>query len=542
MGILEFNCMTTDVVQTTFYGISNAGHYQSTGTGGYYRNMVLVKSNTSPYSIQTTYWSFLSSYSAQNLSVQNGIPVIAGCAVDSRGVVTYVAAHYIYDPTEPYSNYFTALRYDPAGASDPTLSQGTGSWTKVTLNPAFGPMTVKKISLYFTTSGGVETLNMAIVDDSVSVSDDSIKFGTFDAATATFNPTGRWPMPYMTYGIVQAFLVRGNEMYYQTIGAYSKLSVYSLANVATGTPILLRSYSSPCADSGIQTRLEILQNTLYMICARNYREPINTLAIIKDVTKADSKFEPNTVFNTTIIDVEYFVTIGSSSSTGGHPFALIGRKAGYDPAKLQHSLSLAGPTFGTIEGGVDAIIPEKFGTDPSKTTSGVYPRPTYGGGKGSGAGGSEDGTTAVVIAGKLSVKIIIIIVVASLFVGGGILALLCGCLGGCCIIIKNAITGETPEIGVVKVENLERPEAKRDEAVSSSAGGLSYLVPGQQLPPVNDTQENGLAYLFIENHTALVSSNPVPSNSTRVSAVPLTPLVTGSPPSPSIPRHSRPDN
>ncbi|KAG0280827.1 hypothetical protein BGZ95_008499 [Linnemannia exigua] len=534
--------MTTDVAQTKFYGISNAERYQSTGADGFHRNMVLVKSNTSPYNIHTTSWSFISSYSSLNLSVKSGTPVIAGCAVDSRGVVTYVAAHYIYDPAEPYSKYFTALRYDPAGTLDPTLSQGTGSWTTATLNPTFGPMTVKKISLYYTTVEGVETLNMALVDDPVSVSDDSIIFGVYDTATSTFNPTGRWPMPYMTYGIVQAFLVRGNEMYYQTIGASSKLSVYSLSNVATGTPTLLRSYSSPCADSGIQTRLAILQNTLYMICAHKYREPIDTLSIIKDVTKADSKFEPSTIFNTTIIDVEYFVTIGSNNaSIGGQPFALIGRRAGYDPAKLQYSLLLAGPKFGIIEGGVDAIIPENFGTDDSKTTSGVYPRPTHGGdggSGGSGGSGGEDGTNVVVVIGKLPVKIIIIIVVAALFVGCGILALLGKYLGGCCIIIKNAITGETPEIGVVKVENLELPETKQDDTAGSGADGLSYLAPDQQQPPA---QDNGLAYLLIENQTAPASYNHVPPSSTPVSAVPLTPSVTDSPPSPSIPRHSRPD-
>ncbi|KAF9906127.1 hypothetical protein EC991_000923 [Linnemannia zychae] len=524
MGILAFNCVATDVAQTTFYGISNAERYGFTGTGGFYRSMVLAKSNANPTNVMTTNWSFLSSYSAENLSVSGGIPVVAGCAVDSRGVVTYVAAHYSYDATQPYSKYFTALRYDPAGTSDPTLSQGIGSWTVVTLNPAFGQMTARKISLHYNTIGGVETLNIAIMDDSIVTSDDSIVFGTYDAATATFNPTGRWAMPPLTYGNMDAFLLRGNELYYHTVGFNAKLSVYSLGNVASGTPVLLHEYSAPCSEIGGQTRMALLQNTIYMVCAKKYLEPINTLAIMKDVTKPDSKFEPNTAFTTTIVDFDYFVAIGSSNtSTGGQPFGLIGKKAGYNLSKLQYSLPLAGQALGTIIGGVDAIIPEKFGIDPTTTTTrSAYPYPTSGGG---GSGSDGGGNTVVVVAGKLPVKIIIIIVVAALFVGGGILAFCCGCIGGCCIVIKNAITGETPEIGVAKVQGLEVQEAKRDEAVGPSTDGLTYPVLGQQQP---STQDNGLAYLFIENQTAPEPSESAPAYSTPVMIYesPLTPPVT----------------
>ncbi|KAF9132457.1 hypothetical protein BGW39_000094 [Mortierella sp. 14UC] len=253
---------------------------------------------------------------------------------------------------------------------------------------------------------------------------------------------------------MDAFLLRGNKLYYHTAGYNVKLSVYSLDNVASGTPVLLREYTSvPCFEIGVQTRMALLQNTFYMICAQKY------------------------------------------------------------------SLPLAGPALGTIDGGVDAVIPEKFGINPATATTGsVYLRPTYGGGGngGSGGGGSNSGSdnggsTVVIVAVKFPVKIIIIIVVAAQFVGGAILALFYSCIGSCCNIIKNAITGETPEIGVANVKALGVPEAKRNKAVGPRTGGPTYPVFDRQQP---SAQDNGLAYLFIDNQPAPPSSNPAPSYST----------------------------
>lgn len=156
--------------------------------------MVLAKSNANPSSVMNTNWSFLSSYSSKSLSIAGGIPTVAGCAVDSRGVVTFVAAHYLYDATKPYSAYITALRYDPAGVADPALSQGTGSWSTLALNPAFGQILIEKLSLWYTTVTGVETLNIALTDKLSPTRNDTVHFGTFDAATMTFHPTGKWVM------------------------------------------------------------------------------------------------------------------------------------------------------------------------------------------------------------------------------------------------------------------------------------------------------------------------------------------------------------
>lgn len=194
MGILKFDCMTTNPAATIFYGVTNADSYGGYTAGGWNKNMVLVKSNANPSSITNTNWAFVSSYSSKSLSIASGIPTVAGCAVDSRGVVTFVAAHYVYDATKPYSEYITALRYDPAGVADPALSQGTGSWSTLTLNPAFGQMLIGKLSLWYTTVIGVETLNIALTDIPTPSGNDSVHFGTFDATTMTFNPTGKWVM------------------------------------------------------------------------------------------------------------------------------------------------------------------------------------------------------------------------------------------------------------------------------------------------------------------------------------------------------------
>ena len=195
MGILGFDWMTTDMASTTFYGLSNTESYSSVYSETYYHHIVLAKSNTNPTSVWTTSWSFLSSYSSKSLSIKNGIPITAGCAVDSRGVVTFVVAHYIFTRTDQYTKYITAVQYNPVGATDPTMSQGVGSWSVLSLNPTSGESTFEKIWLYYsTTVTGAETLNLAYLTRFTVGSEPSIVIGTFEGATSTFNPTGRWDM------------------------------------------------------------------------------------------------------------------------------------------------------------------------------------------------------------------------------------------------------------------------------------------------------------------------------------------------------------
>ena len=195
MGVLEFDCVTTNAEATTFYGLTNAAiNPNAYGAAANNMNIVLVKSNISPSSVATTNWSFLSSYSSLNLATKNDIPLTAGCAVNSKGVVTFVAAHYMFLPSRPYSEHAVALRWDPLGSLDPMLSQGSGGWSLLTLSPAFGPVTLEKISLYYTTVAGVETLNIAFVDHPTTSKDPSMVFGTYNEATKTFNPTGRWAL------------------------------------------------------------------------------------------------------------------------------------------------------------------------------------------------------------------------------------------------------------------------------------------------------------------------------------------------------------
>lgn len=195
MGVLEFDCVTTNAEATTFYGLTNAAiNRNAYGAAANNMNIVLVKSNISPTSLATTNWSFLSSYSSLNLATKDNIPLTAGCAVSSKGVVTFVAAHYMFLSSRPYSEHAVALRWDPLGSLDPARSQGSGGWSLLTLSPAFGPVTLEKISLYYTTVAGVETLNIAFVDDPTTAKDPSMVFGTYNEATKTFNPTGRWAL------------------------------------------------------------------------------------------------------------------------------------------------------------------------------------------------------------------------------------------------------------------------------------------------------------------------------------------------------------
>ncbi|KAH7052597.1 hypothetical protein BKA57DRAFT_490850 [Linnemannia elongata] len=546
MGILKFDCMTTDPAATTFYGITNTDRYGDSTAGGWYKNMVLAKSNANPSSVMNTNWSFLSSYSSKSLSIAGGIPTVAGCAVDSRGVVTFVAAHYLYDATKPYSAYITALRYDPAGVADPALSQGTGSWSTLALNPAFGQILIEKLSLWYTTVTGVEMLNIALTDKPSPTRNDTVHFGTFDAATMTFRPTGKWVMD----GVLLAALYRGDELYYfRYFGGSAKLDVYSLKNVGTNTPALLRTYqSNSCSQAGSQQQLAILQNTFYMICSKGFNEPLSTLAIIKDVTNANSKFEDGVPFATTVVEISYFIPIGSSNNTaiGGRPIALIQDKQSYRTNKLQYSIALAAPALGSLEGPSDAIIPEKFGYDTASTTYSAFPRLT--GGSGSGGHNTGDDVAAVAIA--LPLKFKLLIAAGAIIVGGGIIYLLVKCCAGCYMISKDVIKGEVPS-GAVTINTLAVPTKKEEKVASSGVGDRTYPVMaerqtstsspyGTPLSPVV-AQDSGLSYLFSDTSAnATQQSTILTIHETGVAASLTTPVLSR-PPSLSIPRHSGPD-
>ncbi|KAF9148832.1 hypothetical protein BG015_009409 [Linnemannia schmuckeri] len=550
MGILDFDCMTTDPASTAFYGLTNAKGYGASKPD-YSYNIVLAKSNTNPISLRTTTWSFASSYSSKSLSIRDGIPTTAGCAVDSRGIVTFIAVHYVFSKTDPYSKYISAVRYDPAGVADPTLSQGTGSWSVMSLNPLFGQSTFEKIWLFNSVVGGVETLNLAYLTRLEAGFQPAIVFGAYDVATATFNPTGRWDMTTLTFGSPMSILFRGSEMYYYATTLQSgvaRLSVYSLTNVGTNVPTLSRAYNTTvCTDISPETRTAILQSTFYVVCSRSYGATLSTMAVLKDTTNPSSTFAPSTTFSTTLKNVDFMVAIGTANATTvtstSPPFLLMQKSESYVKTNLQFSMTLTpGATFAVVEGGADATISQGFGIDPSSSSTDTYPRPTGGTGGSSGGGsGGDGGSTVIVVAGKLSVKIIIIIVVAALVVGGGILFCFFGCIVGCCLGIKESLTGKKSEDGteatVVEVQPDWAQGQKAEEVgvvnTMTGAGAGAYPVmteyqsPDHAVPlsPPSQAQDNGLDYLF---------------TGTSVSATPLAPPVTGSPPSPTIPRHSRP--
>ncbi|KAG0215147.1 hypothetical protein BGX33_001476 [Mortierella sp. NVP41] len=525
MGILIFDCVTTDATATTFYE-------------AWHRNVVLVKSNTNPSTLRDVNWLFVSSYTSKNLPINDGIPITAGCAVDSRGVVTFVAANYIFTQTDPYSKYISALRYDPAGVStEPSFNQqGPGVWSNVTLDPAFGASSVERIWLYYSTVAGVETLNLAYLTRMASF-EAAVVFGTFNTATATFSPTGRWSMPTLTYGGMRSITFSGNEMYYlarQYLG--TMLTVFSLKNVGTNTPAQLRAYNTSLDCNASQgTRSALHQNNFYVICGTTSLGPLNSLATLKDATNPGSKFSPTQPITTpmNIKQVDFLLPIGSNTTTGASPFALMQRDDSYIGRNIQYSVTLTGPGLGSVYGGIDATIPEKFGLDPVTTTTRSFPYPTNGGSSG---GGGNGGSTIVIVAGKLPVKFIVLIVIGALIVGGGILLLVCGCLGGCCLAIKQMATGEG-KVDMVNVGpdgTISQVQKKDEEAGVGGGvdGGVvnTYPVITQPAP----IQDNGLQYLFIDNNTTTQQQQqqeyPV-----------LAPPVIGTPPSSTVPRHSRPD-
>jgi len=227
----------------------------------------------------------------------------------------------------------------------------------------------------------------------------------------------------------------------------------------------------------------------------------------------------------------------------------------YARLNCQYSLSLAAglPSYSRVEGGTDAIIPQTFGENPAAATTGSYPRPTGGNGGG--------GSTVVVVAGKLPLKFIILIVVGVLVVGGGILVCLCGCVAGCSIGIKEAITGKKPEVEEVPPEDLA-PQAQKgeeEEALGTGAsvartGGLTYPTMAEHQPYVTYAppslppppppeaaavvQDDGLRYLFLDTPPdATRQSTPLTITETTA---PLTLIpVYGNLPSPAVPRYSR---
>lgn len=70
-----------------------------------------------------------------------------------------------------------------------------------------------------------------------------------------------------------SILFHESEMYYYTTTPQSgvaRLSVYSLTNVGTNVPALLRAYNSTvCTDISPETRTAVLQNYFYVVCSRS---------------------------------------------------------------------------------------------------------------------------------------------------------------------------------------------------------------------------------------------------------------------------------
>ncbi|KAG9066659.1 hypothetical protein KI688_012567 [Linnemannia hyalina] len=336
-----------------------------------------------------------------------GIPTVAGCAVDSRGVVTFVAVHYVYDTTKPYSAYITALRYDPAEVADPALSQGTG------------------------------------------------------------------------------------------------LDVYSL---------------------------------------KNYDATLSSLAVLKNTSKPSSTFAPSTTFSTTLKKLDSMVAIGTANATTttstSPPLLLIQKSESYVKTNLQFSMILTpGATVAEIEGGANASISQRFGTDPSSTNTGSYPRPTGGTGGGSGSSGGGDGGSTGGCCGQVAGYDHYHHCRGSVDSRRRYPALFFGCIAACCLGFKESITGKKPEdrageAAVVGAQPDWTQSHKAEASVVTAGAGAYPVMTGYQSdgsataissPP--QPQDNGSGYLF----TGATSN-----------AVPLTPPVTGSSPSLTIPQHSRP--
>lgn len=391
-----------------------------------------------------------------------------------------------------------------------------------------------------------------------------------------------------------AALYRGDELYYfNYVGGSTKLDVHSLKNVVTNTPSLLRTYqSNSCSMTASQQRLAILQNTLYMICSKGviqdtftsfrlhycltrfgachfvppsfkwninsyyfysfpqFNEPLSTLAIIKDVTNANSKFENGVPITTTVVETNYFIPIGSSNNTaiGGRPIALIQDKQSYRESKLQYSMALAAPALGSLEGPSDVIIPEKFGYEPASKTYSSYPRPT--GGSGSGSGGHSTGDDVAAVAVALPLKMKLLIAAGAILVGGGVILLLMKCWAGCYMVSKDVINGEVPS-GAVTIDNLAVPAKKEEKITGSGVGDRAYPVMAEHQASTSSpygaplspavAQDNGLGYLFTDTSAnATQQSTILTIHETGVAASSTAPVL-GSPPSPTIPRHSRPD-
>jgi hypothetical protein len=151
----------------------------------------------------------------------------------------------------------------------------------------------------------------------------------------------------------------------------------------------------------------------------------------------------------------------------------------------------------------------------------------------------------------LPLKILIPIVAAALFIGVDIIYGLVKCCQGCYMVSKDIVNGEVPR-GVVATNDLAVPAKKEEEAVGAGAGDLAYPVMSEHQPattyspygtplsPPAAEQDNGLGYPFVDAPSnAIQQSVPLATHDTAAAA-PLTPVL-GSPPSPTIPRHSRPD-
>lgn len=295
--------------------------------------------------------------------------------------------------------------------------------------------------------------------------------------------------------------------------------------------------------------------------------PLTTLAVLKDVSNANSKFNTSVCLSTAIKQTDFFVAI---TAAGGQPFAMIQQDEGYHATGL-YSLTLAGPSFATFESGTEAVIPENFGYDPAMAKPRTAaPIPTNDGstcgkpkngsggntgggsrsGGGSNGGDHNTGKDIAAVAAALPLKILIPIVAATLFIGIGIIYGLVKCCQGCYMVSKDIVNGEVPS-GVVAINDLAVPARKEEKAVGTGSGDLAYPVMREDHPtstyssygtPLSPptAQDNGLGYLFTDA-SSNITQHSIPSTTHEAAAAAPLISVLGNPPSPTIPRHSRPD-
>ncbi|KAG9069771.1 hypothetical protein KI688_009096 [Linnemannia hyalina] len=295
---------------------------------------ILFRSNTNPASSTNITWTTISTFDSSKLA---GYPNAAkgvdySCAYNEQGVFTMFGRTTGGSPSVTTMVPF-GVRYDPNGSMDPGFNyQGTGAWMNITVEGYTWLGGFTRFSLGYVKTGATKVLVHASISDTNNV----VSLATVNDPTGILATTAAWTMNATLHGRKLLTVAIGNDHLY----TYGEGVSENYRTYLTGLPLnsTTTSPSTPVSTSYNTTQaaecygsplpiVYFLNETLMLVCPEKKPdiafagEVSITLTITDPNTAIDQGFA--TLSPTTLIDMDFFVSIGDWHELGPSAFALV---------------------------------------------------------------------------------------------------------------------------------------------------------------------------------------------------------------------------